>query len=300
METILITGAEGMVANHFATLYHDKFHIRFYSRRPEEANEYYWDPERGGIDPDALRGVDHIIHLSGARLADHRWTPRYRDTLITSRAGATALIGRTLMNYDMKVKTFVSASAVGYYGNPVTHIPRSESSPAGNDFLAEVCKAWEEEAYLLHVENLAERVCIARFGTIFCHYAGILPKMAIGTKWGLAPILGGGSQYIPWIHINDVCRMLLFMIGNTRIHGAFNAVAPDFATYEEIVTTLAALRAGHVYRIRIPGQLIRRYFQDAADMIMKGVCVSPQKIMQKGFRFKYPDIVSAFLHLYDL
>ena len=300
METILITGAEGMLANHFAQLYRDRFHIRFYSRRPVESNQYYWDPKLGGIDPDALRDVDHIIHLAGASLADHRWTPRYRDEIVTSRAGATALLGRTLMNYNMRVKTFISASAVGYYGSTPTDEILKESSRPGHDFLAEVCKAWEEEAYLLRVENLAERVCVGRFGLIFAHYGGVLPKMAVGTKYGIAPILGSGKQYMPWIHISDLCRMLYFMILNPGVHGAYNAVSPDYVTYEGVVTTLASLRSRHTLRLYLPGIVTRKFLQEAADMVMSGSRISPVRIMKAGFKYKYPTLESALIHLYDL
>lgn len=300
METILITGAEGMIARLFEYRYKDKYNIRFYSRRPEEANEYYWDPQQGGIDPDALQDVDHIIHLSGARLADHRWTPRYRDEIITSRAGATALLGRTLMNYNLRVRTFISASATGIYGSQSLPGVLHEGSPSGTDFLAEVCKAWEEEAYLLHAEHLADRVCIARFGMVFAHHAGILPKMAIGTKWGIAPIFGSGKQFLPWIHISDLCRLLEFMVAHPHVAGVYNAVAPDYATYERIVSTLACLRSGVVNKVKVPGLLIRRYLQEAADMVLKGYKVSSDRIVKAGFQFCYPDLTSALRHLYNL
>ncbi len=293
METLLITGAEGMVANHFAALYGDRYNIRFLSRRPIGANTYFWDPETECIDPEAVMGVDHILHLAGARISRHRWTARYKDEILTSRAGGTALIGTALMENNVKVKTFITASAVGYYGLDREDVVMTETSSSGRGFIPYVCRAWEEEALILHSENLAERVVVARMGLVLCHYAGALPRMAFGAKYGIAPVLGSGEQYVSWIHINDLCRMYHFMMQCGHVSGIYNAVAPEQVTYREISHALAEVQAGRVYELWIPSCAVRYIYDDAAEILLKGVRVSSDKIVRAGFEFKHPALYEA-------
>lgn len=300
METLLITGAEGMIANHFATLYDGKYNIRFLSRRPVGPNVYHWDPAIGVIDPAALEGVDHVLHLAGASIFGHRWTTRYRNEIISSRADAITLIASALMAQGIRLSSFVSVSATGYYGMDTEDEVMYETSKPGKDFVSKVCLAWEEEAELLHVENLAERVVIFRLGLVFSHYFGALPYMAKGCRMGIATILGTGKQYVPWIHVNDLCRMFHFALQNPFVHGVYNAVAPDKVTYRDVVSTLAHMYTGRACEVWVPSPLIHLFYGEASDLLLKGNRVSCEKIEEAGFEFLHPELEEALEHIYQL
>ncbi|MDO4695553.1 TIGR01777 family oxidoreductase [Porphyromonas sp.] len=300
METLLITGAEGMIANHFATLYDGKYNIRFLSRRPVGPNVYHWDPDLGFIDPVALEGVDHVLHLAGASIFGHRWTARYRNEIISSRADSITLLASALMTQNIRLKTFVSASATGYYGLENSEDIKYETSKPGKGFIPKVCQAWEEEAEFLHVENLAERVVILRLGLVFSHYFGALPFMAMGCRYGIASVLGSGKQYVPWIHVNDLCRMFHFVIQNPFAKGVYNAVAPDLVTYRDVVSTLAYLYTGKSCALWVPSPFIRLMYGDASNLILNGNKVSSQKIQDEGFEFLHPELEEALSSIYEL
>lgn len=300
METLLITGAEGMIANHFATLYDGKYNIRFLSRRPVGPNAYHWDPARGIIDPEALEGVDHVLHLAGAGVFRHRWTTRYRSEIISSRADSITLIALALMARGIRLSSFISVSATGYYGLESRDEILDETSAPGTGFLSKVCQAWEEEAELIHAQHLADRVVILRLGVVLSHYFGALPYMARGTKFGVATVLGSGQQYVPWIHVNDLCRMFHFAIQNPFMHGVYNAVAPQQVTYRRLVHTLARLYTSRPCEVFVPSSVIRCIYGDAGDLLLKGNRVSSDKIEEEGFDFLYPDLDGALRHIYQV
>lgn len=300
METILLTGEKEELTQHFIGLYEDKYEIRLLTREPTQDFHYYWDPMHDELDPIALEGVDHILHLTGSMIAPLNLDVRRKDIMNTYRSGATALIGRLLMATGQKVKTFITASSTTYYGSRPHPYIHTEYSPSGNDFLALMHQAGEEEAHILEVEALAERSVIARFGHILCHYGGILPHITLGSECGIAFIHGSGEQIIPWIHISDACRILHKMIEDPRMRSVYNCIAPEWITYKELVTTAAELQRNRHLSIYLPKCVLRSIRKELAEQYLFSNRVSDSRLEDSGFNFLYPDIESALINIYDL
>lgn len=299
MERLLITCANNVLTQHFKALYSDAYDMRFLTTKPVEENEFYWDPMQEELDPDALEGVDHIIHLAGALRLPQKVDVRGRNILHTYRAGAIALIGRMLMARGQKVKSIITASSYYYYGSEYSPYIFTEHNKPGKDFYATLDQAAEEESYILQVEKLADRAVYPRFGNIFCHYAGLLPHIAMGSSCGLSIAYGLGRQVIPWVHINDACRTLDHMIRNEEMTGAYNCVAPEWISYREISEMCAKLRSGNVIPLHLPSACLRMIYGRYAEHFLRSRRISMTRLLNSGFEFKYPDFLSALLNIYD-
>ncbi|MDN4754381.1 DUF1731 domain-containing protein [Porphyromonadaceae bacterium W3.11] len=300
MERILMTGAGELLAEHFIALYSERYDIRLLTNNPVAGNEYYWDPMADELDPEALDGVDHILHLAGSSLMPISRDVRERDVLQTYRVSSVALIGRMLMARRQKVKSIITASSYLYYGSEYSPYIFTEHSKAGRDFYARMDQAAEEESYILEVEQLAERSAYPRFGNIFCHYGGILPHIAMGSQYGLAISHGLGRQIIPWVHINDACHTLAYIIEHPEMTGPYNCVAPEWITYREISENCAKLRSNRIFPIHLPTRILRFKYGQYADLFLRSRRMSMNRLLNSGFDFEYPDFISAALNIYDL
>lgn len=300
MERVLLTGANEILARHFMGVYEGVYDMRLLTRHPKEENHFYWNPLKDEIDPKALENVDHIIHVGGSTENPMMLDVRHRDVLTSYRAGGTALIGRMLMAMGQEVKSFITASSSTYYGSHTNPYIHTESSPSGDDFLAQLHSAGEEEAYILEVETLAKRSVALRFGNILCHYGGVLPHIAFGSEKGLAFIYGKGEQIIPWIHVSDAVRILRWAIENDEMYGAYNCVAPEWVTYDKLSSTAAYVKRGRTYPIHLPKCLLRMMRQELAEQFLHSNRISSKHLLQSGFSFLYPDIHSALTSIYDL
>lgn len=300
MERILLTGSNEILTQHFMALYQGIYDVRLLTRHPIKENHYYWNPLKDELDPKALEGVDHILHLAGCSVNPLTLDLRQRDILYSYRAGGTALLGRMLMAMGQEVKTFITGSSTSFYGshsNPYIH---TESSSVGSGFLADLHEAGEEEAYLMEIEALAKRSVVVRFGNILCHYGGMLPHFAIGSEKGFAVIFGKGEQIIPWVHVSDAARVLSWIIRNDEAYGTYNCVAPEWISYEKLVTTAAYLRRGRTYPIHLPKLFLRTMRGKLAEQYLHSNRVSSLHLLKSGFSFLYPTIQQALTSIYDL
>lgn len=206
---ILIAGGSGLIGRAlWPLLQQNGLHPRLLSRQPQNTDEerYYWDPERGFLNPDALNQVDAIVNLAGAGIADRKWSPRRKQEILESRVQSHELILQKLEESRDLPRTLVAASAIGYYGNGGETL-LTEESPAGKGFVAEVCQRWEKAA--LRFEQLGIRTVILRIGVVLDAGGGALKKMMQPIRYFVGAPLGSGSQQISWVHSADVAAMIL-------------------------------------------------------------------------------------------
>jgi len=257
---------------------------------------YVWDIQKQEIDPEAVKNADHIIHLAGAGVADKRWTEQRKKVILSSRTESTKLLHNALSQLgEHKVKSFVSASAIGIYGSDTGGAEVYESSPKGDDFLAEVVKKWE--ASVDEVKRLNIRTSKLRIGVVLSREGGALPKIVQPVKMGVGSPLGSGQQFMSWIHIDDLCRMFIYALENEDIEGVYNAVAPRPVTNEKLTQSAAKILHKPLFMPNVPAFAIKLAFGEMASIVLGGNRVSGKKIANKGFDFQYKSIEPALQDL---
>ena len=206
---IAIAGSSGLIGSALVTALRasDNRVVRIVRRAPSNADEVHWNPQTGGFDPDALRGVDAVVNLCGAGVGDKRWSGAYKQQLRDSRMAPTEVISAAVA--EAGVPVLINASAVGYYGNTGDRVV-DETAPAGMGFLAQLCEDWE--AATLPAQQAGVRVVLARTGLVLSPGGGLLSRLRPLFSLGLGARLGNGRQYMPWISLEDEVRALLFAI----------------------------------------------------------------------------------------
>lgn len=303
METILITGGTGMVGKALTThLLEQGYRVIILTRNKTKASasiaasstlKYsYWDPSLNQIDPAILQIADHIINLAGAGVADKRWSVSRKKEIRDSRVWAGNCIVHALQQLPHHVKTVVNASAIGWYGpDTEKNLPFTEEAPAYYDFLGSTCKDWENSTATL--DKLGIRVVTFRIGIVLTPEGGALREFIKPLNWGVATILGNGNQKISWVHLEDLVLLFAYAIQSTELKGIYNAVSPAPVTNQELILTLAKLRRRYFIPIRVPAFLLQVVMGEMSVEVLKSTTVSAQKIMDTGFRFRYPLIQSA-------
>ncbi|MFC7347232.1 TIGR01777 family oxidoreductase [Chryseobacterium zhengzhouense] len=292
-ETVLITGASGAIARVLSKKLENDYSIRFLTRKKEAENEFEWDLENNIIDENVFENISHIIHLAGANISEKRWTDDRKKELISSRVDSAKLILNTLKKKNVKLKSFISASGINYYGTKTTDKIFTENDASGNDFLSEVVVVWEKAADEFKEENIAERVVKIRTAVVLSKKEGALAKMATPIKFGIGSPLGSGKQYMPWIHIDDICSIYEFALKHPEIEGAFNATAPQHTTNENLTKLIAKVLKKPLFMPNVPGFILKLIFGELADALLEGSRASSEKIQKAGFQFKFPDLKMA-------
>ncbi|WP_153392870.1 TIGR01777 family oxidoreductase [Chryseobacterium vaccae] len=292
-EIVLITGAGGMVAQELSKKIGKEFEVRFLTRKKKHEHEFKWDIRKRMIDGAALDGVSHIIHLAGANISEKRWTKERKEELISSRVDSAELLLKTIRDKKMKLKSFISASGINFYGTETTENIYTEDDMPGNDFLSEVVVLWERAADNFREQILAERVIKIRTAVVLSEKDGALKKMVPTIKYGIGSALGSGKQYMPWIHIDDLCSIYETALKNSEINGAYNAVAPEHTTNENLTKEIAGVLKKPLFMPNVPSFVLKLMFGELADALLKGSRASSQKIQSTGFRFRFPDLKKA-------
>lgn len=296
-EVVLITGANGLIARELAQKIGNEFEVRFLTRKKHQANEYEWDLQRKTIDESALENVSHIIHLAGANISEKRWTAERKKELIASRVDSAALLRNTLRKKEIKLKSFISASGINFYGTYTTEKIFSENDPPGHDFLSEVVVLWERAADHFKEQNLAERVVKIRTAVVLSEKEGALKKMLPPIRYGIGSALGNGKQYMPWIHIEDICSIYEFALKHPTLHGAYNAVSPQHATNSDLTKKIAEVLHKPLLMPNVPAFVLKLLFGELANAILEGSRASSEKIRNAGFHFRFPDLKDALTDL---
>lgn len=298
MQRILITGASGLIGKNLSVhLSKIGFEISHLTRTISNNNfkSYKWDIKNNSIDEASLNGIDYIIHLAGAGIADKRWTEKRKKEIIDSRVKSAELLYNSIAKLNVKPKAFISASAIGYYGAVTSDKIFNEKDSAGSDFLGKICKLWEESS--LRFENLGIRTVQLRFGVVLSKEGGALKKMLLPTKLGIGSALGSGKQYFPWVHIEDTVNIIFKSINDNNMNGPYNVVAPVFTNYIEFAKTLAKVMEKPFFMPNIPSFFLRLILGEMSKIILEGSRVSSKKIENAGFTFKFTDLNVALNNL---
>lgn len=297
---VLISGGSGLVGKAVSECLLAKGHeVSILSRKAGKLESgieaFAWDPEKGTIDINALNGVDAIINLAGSTIAQ-RWTPHGKDIILRSRINATRLLAETLAKTDHQVKTFLSASAVGYYPDSLDKEYHEEDAP-GSNFLSIVCQKWEQEA--MHIEELGLRVIRARIGIVLDKNEGALAKMALPVKFGLGAALGSGKQWMPWIHKKDLAEMFVYTLENQALKtGVINAVGAHNVSNRELTESLAKTLNRPLFLPNVPSFVLKLMLGEMAATALTSNKVSCTKIQSYGFKYQYNRLEEALSQLY--
>lgn len=291
MSKILITGGTGLVGSRLTEmLIEQKHEVVILSRNPSRKNEFKWDIQAKYIDKDALENIEYIIHLAGAGIADKRWNDSRKKVILNSRIATANLIYDKITENNIKLKGFISASGIGYYGAITTNKIFEETDEVGIDFLGEVCQKWEAAAH--QFEKLNIPVTILRTGVVLSKNGGALEKM----RTPIISPLGSGKQYMPWIHIDDLCNIYINAVQD-NLKGIFNAVAPEHHNSRTFSKALAKSISRPFIGICIPSITLKLLFGEMAVILLEGSRVSAKKIEKNGYSFRFKTLKEAFKNL---
>ncbi|WP_374950699.1 TIGR01777 family oxidoreductase [Mucilaginibacter sp.] len=296
---VLITGGTGLIGRQLTqALLAAGYSVNHLSRKPgtdPKVKTYLWDIDKGQIDEDCLDGIDTIVHLAGAGIADERWTDERKKLLIESRTRSIQLIYALMKRKPNRVTAIVSASATGYYSNRGDELLTEESKPH-HDFLGTCCIEWEKAVDEGAAPGL--RILKYRTGVVLTKDGGALPQLALPAKFGVGSPIGKGNQWIPWIHHVDVVDMYLDGIESETLNGVYNMVAPNPVTNAQMSKAIAKQLHRPFWAPNVPAFLIKMLFGEMSLVVLGSTRVSAQKIQTAGYTFKYPDIASALKEIY--
>ena len=291
-QRIAVTGASGLIGTALIGHLKSEGHtVQKLVRRPVVSpDEIQWDPRAGTVDLAALEGVDAVIHLAGANVGDKRWTKKYKAEILNSRLLGTTAISNAVNH--VKPQVFISASAIGWYGETGNRAVTEFDRP-GDDFLAAVCKEWEAAADIAN----DTRVVKIRTGLVLDPTGGALGKMLPLFKFGLGGKLGNGKQWWSWITLHDQIRAICYLL-EKPIEGPVNLTAPNPATNQEFTAALA--RAMHRPALfPVPAIALKVALGGFSTEILGSKKVIPQKLIDAGFTFDYPHIATALAELIE-
>jgi hypothetical protein len=256
----------------------------------------YWNISEKIIDDDVIKKTDHIIHLAGAGVMDKKWSADYKKKILESRTKSAELLVKCLKENEHHVKTFVSASAIGWYGQDPKPLERKEgfieNDLPSKDFLGETCLLWE--ASVEPVSALGIRLIKLRTGIALSNNGGAFKEYKTPLNFGVATILGKGKQIVSWIHIDDLCRMYCTAIEDIYLRGSYNAVAPEPICQRKLILTLGQrMRDKFFIPIYVPSFILKLIFGKRSIELLKSATVSNKKIKATGFTFLFPSLESA-------
>jgi uncharacterized protein len=304
MKTILITGGTGLVGKALTEkLLANNYKVIILSRSnrtsTDNKNIQYavWDVKNFTIDIAAVQKADAIIHLAGAGVMDKKWTAEYKKEIEESRTISSKIIVDTLKNNTHKVKTIISASAIGWYGaDKIDGHFFTEDEKADDQYLGIVCKKWEDS--ITTASALGIRVCKMRTGIVLSKLGGAYVEFRKTLAFGVASILGNGKQMISWIHIDDLCNQFIFALENESMEGSYNAVSPRPMSNKALTLAIATIMYPKFFiPTYVPTFILKLMLGDRSVEILKSATVSCKKIEQAGYKFLFPTVTEAINNL---
>ena len=306
MQTVLISGGTGMVGRQLTKhLLKKGYQVIILTRKIpflKDANPNIsyalWNVADQTIDSEAVQKASCLIHLAGAGVVDKKWTKVYKDEIANSRTQSSALIIKALSNHTHSIKTIISASAIGWFGEDPSPSAKGfvEIDLAAAGFLGETCKKWEQS--IEPIEKMGIRLVKLRIGIVLSNDGGALAEFKKPIQFGVAGILGTGNQMISWIHIDDLCRLFIEVIENEQLAGTYNAVAPLPVSNKELTIELAHQIKGKFYiPLHVPKFILKIMMGERSIEILKSTTVNCEKIKKTGFTFLYPSIEAALHQL---
>lgn len=277
-QTVLITGANGFVAKYLAPKLQQNYNVKLLTRTPNAPNEYAWDLENFTMDENALNDVDYIVHLAGARFNDDSTplTEEMKKLILDTRVGAANFLREKLQARNQKIKSLISASAIGYYGFTDDTLEIDENGNKGTNFAAEVCDEWEKAADLFKADGVAELVCKVRVPVALGKEDGAFPRFENWVKSNPEAAEQPNPNALPWGHVKDTAGIFEFAVEN-NLDGVYNSVSPNAASLQDVLKAIANNVAGANHQIQP----------------FNGKHLVSHKIIEAGYTFQYPDIEKA-------
>ena len=295
MKKVLITGGTGLIGKRLSFLLASRgYEVRILSRN-DSSNSVYktfvWNVTEQYINDSAFEGLNHIIHLAGAGIADKRWSEKRKKEIIASRVASTNLLYNTVKRLKTPLNSFISASATGYYGAVTSETIFEEKDKPAKDFLGKVCSLWEDSIFQFN--EIKIRTVALRTGIVLSKDGGALKKM----KTPVITSLGNGKQYMPWIHIDDLCELYIKAIEDQEFKGAFNAVSSEHISNLSFSKKISKIFNHPFLAIGAPSFILQIVFGEMSTIILNGSRISANKIKQAGFKFKFENLEKALNNL---
>jgi len=299
-KTILIGGGTGLIGSRLAEMLRERGDtVRILTRKPAQVAEYEafaWDMRKQTIDAAAFNGTTHVVNLAGAGIADGRWTDARKKLIIDSRGQTTALLAKGILEHGKKVEAFISASAIGYYGNSGETWMKEGDDP-GDGFLSESTVAWEK-AIIGAATSTGVRSCWLRTGIALSPDGGALEKMLEPARFGVSGYFGNGAQWYSWIHLDDLAKIYMAAIDDERYTGPINATAPIPVRNKRLAKVLAKALSNPAIALPVPAFGLKLVFGEMSHTILDSCRVSSQKLVDElGFDFAFPELEGALTHL---
>ena len=291
---ILITGASGLIGTALQKSFEEKGYEMLLASRsePKSERDIQWNADAGFADEDLLRleGLDAVIHLAGESISALRWTDEKKKAIRDSRVHGTRTMIEAFARLEKKPKVFISASAIGFYGDRGDE-EMTETSSVGDTFLSEVSKEWESESR--RAEDMGIRTVLLRNGIVLSKDGGALATMMTPFKLGVGGVVGSGKQWMSWVSLDDAVGIVDYALENENLRGAVNVVSPNPVTNEEFTKTLGEV----LYRptfLPLPEFAVNLVFGEMGDaLLIDSTRVVPKRLLDSGFKFRYPEIKSA-------
>ena len=295
MRKVLITGGSGLIGRRLSFLLKSRgYEVRILSRSNNPKNSYktfLWNISEKTINDSAFEDLNHIIHLAGAGIADKRWSEKRKKEIIASRVASTNLLYNTVKRLKTPLDSFISASATGYYGAITSETIFEEKDKPAKDFLGKVCSLWEDSIFQFN--EIKIRTVALRTGIVLSKDGGALKKM----KTPIITSLGNGKQYMPWIHIDDLCELYIKAIEDEQFKGAFNAVSPEHISNLSFSKKISKIFNYPFLALGAPSLILQIVFGEMSTIILNGSRISANKIKQAGFKFKFENLEKALKNL---
>ena len=294
MSTILITGGSGLIGTALTKALlaqgHTVRHLGRSARKSGAVRTYLWDIHAGTMDHSALEGVEHIVHLAGAGIADKRWTDARVKELIDSRAGSAILLLKAARSSGNLPRSFISAAGINYYGAVTGAQVYTELDPPGNDTIARISVAWERsvDAWSAH-----GRVVKLRTPVVLSATGGALAKLALPVRFGLGSPLGSGSQWMPWVHIDDLVRAYQHALVNEDMRDAYNVCAAEQVTNAMFMRTLATVMKRPYFLPAVPVFALRLALGELSSILLEGSRASDLRLRATGFHYRHDSLRPA-------
>ncbi len=267
------------------------------SKQPslEGVDVIQWDVKKGDLEAAAIEAFEHIIHLAGTGIVDKAWTDERIREIEESRTKSAKLIIDAVEKNQKKPVSFVSASAVGYYGFQTSEHVYKEADEPADDVIAETCIAWEKQVD--EMQQLGVPTAKIRIGLVLSEKGGALKEMAKPFKLGFGAALGSGKQYMPWVHIDDLCRLFIKAM-EEKWTGVYNGAAPNQVNNQQFSKVLAKTLHKPFFLPNVPAFVMRMILGSRARLVLEGSRVSTKKVQEKGFDFTYHKLEEALRDIY--
>ena len=302
MKSILITGGTGLIGSKLIdsidkSVYNVYVLTRKKSYEENGVNYISWDPENSVLDISHIKNLYSVINLAGESIDGSRWTSNYKRKILDSRVNSTRLLFNKVKEMKELPKSFISASATGFY-EVNTDNPQAETDLPGNNFISGVVQQWEKE--ILKFKGLGLRTTTFRIGLVLSKDGGVLKRLYPIFKLFLGVPIGSGKQRISWIHESDMIGLINMAIESNKFEGIYNAVAPEIITNTEFTKSLlkSLKRFSYPSIIKAPSFIVRILFGEQSDLVLNGLNISSEKIMQSNYKFKFTKLSSALKAIY--